>query len=49
LTPSEGKVVLGKILENTPYTGIFDEFLDQEEEPKPDALSEQIPIEEKTH
>jgi hypothetical protein len=47
LTLSEGKDILGKILENTPYTGIFDEFLDEEEEPKPDALSEQKPIEEK--
>jgi hypothetical protein len=47
LTPSEGKVVLGKILENTPYTGIFDEFPHEEEEPKPDALSKQKPIEEK--
>jgi hypothetical protein len=26
LTPSEGRKVLNKILENTPYTGIFDEF-----------------------
>jgi hypothetical protein len=25
LTLSEGKDILGKILENTPYTGIFDE------------------------
>ena len=47
MTPSEGKVVLGKILENTPYTGIFDEFPDEEEEPKPDTFSEQKPIEEK--
>jgi hypothetical protein len=47
LTPSEGKVVLGKILENTPYTGIFDEFPHEEEEPKPNALSKQKPIEEK--
>jgi hypothetical protein len=31
LTPSEEKVVLGKILENTPYTGIFDEFPNEEE------------------
>jgi hypothetical protein len=46
-TPSEGRVVLRKILENTPYIGIFDEFPDEEEEPKPDALSEQKPIEEK--
>jgi hypothetical protein len=33
LTHREGKVVLGKILENTPYTGIFDECPDEEEEP----------------
>jgi hypothetical protein len=26
LTPSERRNVLNKILENTPYTGIFDEF-----------------------
>jgi hypothetical protein len=47
LTPSDRKVVLGKILENTPYTGIFDEFPDEEEEPKPDALSKPKPVEEK--
>jgi hypothetical protein len=47
LTPSEQKVVLGKILENTPYTKFFDEFPDEEEEPKLDALSEHKPIEEK--
>jgi hypothetical protein len=47
LTLREGKVVLGKILENTPYTRTFNEFPDEEEEPKPDALSEQKPIEEK--
>jgi hypothetical protein len=46
LTPSEGKVVLGKILENTPYTGSFDKFPDEEEEPKPNALSEQKPVED---
>jgi hypothetical protein len=30
-TISEGKAILEKILENTPYTGIFDEFLEEEE------------------
>jgi hypothetical protein len=47
LTPSDGKVILRKILENTPYTGIFDEFPDEEEQPKLDTLSEPKPIEEK--
>jgi hypothetical protein len=47
-TLSEGRHVLGKILENTPYTGIFDEFPDEEEEePMPTTLSEPKPIEEK--
>jgi hypothetical protein len=46
LTPSEGKVVLGKILENTPYMGIFDEFPNEEEGPMPNTLSETKPIEE---
>jgi hypothetical protein len=46
LTPSEGKEILGKILENTPYTGIFDEFPDEEEEPMPNTHSEPKPIEE---
>jgi hypothetical protein len=40
------KDILGKILENTPYTGIFDKFLDEEEEPMPNTLSEPKPIEE---
>jgi hypothetical protein len=30
LTPSEGRNFLNKILENTPYTGIFDEFPEEE-------------------
>jgi hypothetical protein len=30
LTPIEGRNVLNKIFENTPYTGIFDEFLEEE-------------------
>jgi hypothetical protein len=38
--------ILGKILENTPYKGIFDEFHDEEEEPMPTTLSEPKPIEE---
>jgi hypothetical protein len=46
LNLSEGKDILGKILENTPYTGIFDKFPD-EEEPRPITLSEPKPIEEK--
>jgi hypothetical protein len=46
LIPSEGNVVLGKILENTPYTGIFDEFPNEEKEPMPNTLSEPKPIEE---
>jgi hypothetical protein len=43
---SRCKDILGKILENTPYTVIFDEFPD-EEEPMPTTLSESKPIEEK--
>jgi hypothetical protein len=38
-TINEGKAILEKILENTPYTGIFDEFPKEEKEielsPKP--------------
>jgi hypothetical protein len=44
LTLSECKDILGKILENTPYTGVFDEFPD--EELMPNILSEPKPIEE---
>jgi hypothetical protein len=36
-------VVLRKVLENTPYTRFFDEFSNEEEEPKPNTLSEQNP------
>jgi hypothetical protein len=43
---SECKDILGKILENTHYTGFFDEFPDEEEEPMPNTLSEPKPIEE---
>jgi hypothetical protein len=46
LTLSECKDITGKILENTPYTGVFDEFPDEEEEPMPNTLSEPKPIEE---
>jgi hypothetical protein len=40
------KDILGKILENTPYTRVFDEFPDEEEEPMPNTISEPKPIEE---
>ena len=39
-TISEGKAVLQKILENTPYTGIFYEFPKEEVEPSPDQQEE---------
>jgi hypothetical protein len=45
LTLSGCKDILGKILENTSYMGIFDELPD-EEEPIPRTLSEPKPIEE---
>jgi hypothetical protein len=32
---SEGKAILEKILENTPYTGIFDEFPEEEKKSSP--------------
>jgi hypothetical protein len=38
LTLSWCKDILGKILENTPYTGIFDKFSDEEEEPMPNTI-----------
>jgi hypothetical protein len=47
LTLNEGKDVLGKILENNPYTEIFDEFPDEGEEPMPTTLSKPKPIEGK--
>jgi hypothetical protein len=47
LTFSEGKDILGKILEKTPYTGIFDVFPEEKEEPMPNILSEPKSIEEK--
>jgi hypothetical protein len=40
------KDILGKILENTPCTRIFDEFPNEEEELMPNTLSEPKPIEE---
>jgi hypothetical protein len=46
LTLSGCKDILGKILENTLYTGIFYEFPDEEEEPMSTILSEPNPIEE---
>jgi hypothetical protein len=46
LTLSRCKDILGKILDNTPYTGMFDEFPDEEEEPMPTTLLEPKPIEE---
>jgi len=39
-TISEGKGILEKILENTPYTGIYDEFLEEEIESSPDQQKE---------
>jgi hypothetical protein len=40
---SEGKSILEKILENTPYTGIFDEFPEEEKkvEPSPELQEEE--------
>jgi hypothetical protein len=43
---SECKDILGKILENTPYTGFFDKFPYKEEEPMPNTISEPKPVEE---
>jgi hypothetical protein len=34
---SEGEAILQKILENTPYTGIYDEFPKEEKEIEPSA------------
>jgi hypothetical protein len=45
LTLSECKDILGKILENTPYMGVFDEFPDESEEPMTNTLSKPKPIE----
>jgi hypothetical protein len=51
LTLSESKDLLTKILQNTPYTGVYDEFPDEQEitqeEHMPNILSEPKPIEEK--
>jgi hypothetical protein len=50
LTLSEFKDILTKILENTPYTGVYDEFPDEEEiiqeEHMPNTLSKPKTIEE---
>jgi hypothetical protein len=44
LTLSECKDILGKVLENTPYTGVFDEFPDEEEEPCQTLSRNQTPL-----
>jgi hypothetical protein len=44
LTPSEGRNVLNKILENTPYTGIFDEFPEEEVDEILESENETLPI-----
>jgi hypothetical protein len=47
---SEGKAILEKILENTPYTSVFDEFPNEEKEiePSPEPKDkESIPGQEK--
>ena len=38
---SEGKAILAKILENTPYTGVYDEFPEEEVEPSPEPKEEE--------
>jgi hypothetical protein len=43
LTLREGRVILGKILANTPYTGIYDEFLKEPPEMQPEEPSIEIP------
>jgi len=45
---SEGKAILEKILENTPYTGIYDEFPKETVESSPDQQEEAHAIESKT-
>jgi hypothetical protein len=44
LTPNEGRNVLNKILENTPYTGIFDEFPEEEVDEILESENEVSPI-----
>jgi len=39
---SEGEDILEKILENTPYTGIYDEFPKEEKEVKPSPDQQEI-------
>jgi hypothetical protein len=41
---SEGIAILEKILENTPYTGIYDEFPEEEVEPSPEPIKEEQAI-----
>ena len=40
-TISEGKAILDKILENTPYTGVYDEFPEEDDEPSPEPKEEE--------
>jgi hypothetical protein len=44
LTPSEGRNVFNKILENIPYTGIFDEFPEEEVDEILELENEILPI-----
>ena len=44
---SEGKSILEKILENTPYTGIYDKFLEETIESGPDQQKEAYAAEPK--
>jgi len=39
-TVSEGKAILDKILENTPYTGVYDEFPEEQVETSPEPKEE---------
>jgi hypothetical protein len=43
LTLNEGRVILENILENTPYTGIYDEFPKEPLEMQPEEPSREIP------
>src|SRR6187551_3848900 len=48
LVPSEARVVLDRILDNTPYTRIYDELPDEEEkQPEPEP-KEPIPVQSKS-
>jgi hypothetical protein len=44
LTPSEGRNILNKILENIPYIGIFDEFPEEEVDEILEPKNEVLPI-----